>query len=502
MNKAPTNDPTPLAGKRAAHIPPDHIKHTLQQAIESGNVQLVEGMLRAMPHAILAREGLVWASRAGRRELAEKMIPLALSQASPAQAESLISRADSLDLAQAVSDWARVAQRTEIATRAEEYIARRTRPLIDPTPLSPEVLKFAALWAEHNPEELEAVMPRLVNLGDAIGIEVLLQATKNPLLGQLAVSLALAAGKHDLARQLIPAALAGADAGFARRLTHGAGADFTHSVADWAERAGRHDIRAALLGEASTFAPGTPVPHQQLDALCERILRSPGSNDIKTAVEACRVLLKPAVTTPDNPLARSAALWARRIAAQAQQEQNISLALSKLNAAVDLLIALGNMRDRATTHQVVLSASACASLPALRKLARNGIDLDTADVFGFNALHRACFFSQKTSIMALVEAGAQVNAAGREGYRCLHIAAARGDAELVRVLIGLGANRALCTQPQAGGLTALKVAAVLKQEAAMAAISPTPLVALHADKVDPERIQRDIALAGATLPTA
>lgn len=72
-------------------------------------------------------------------------------------------------------------------------------------------------------------------------------------------------------------------------------------------------------------------------------------------------------------------------------------------------------------------------------LALPGTNVNQVDKDGFTAVHWASWSGLPLSVALLAEAGADVNTADSNGYTPLMLAAMRGNAEVVRVLLALGA---------------------------------------------------------------
>ena len=67
-------------------------------------------------------------------------------------------------------------------------------------------------------------------------------------------------------------------------------------------------------------------------------------------------------------------------------------------------------------------------------------DVNVCAIDGDNALHWIVRSRDKSAAKALIDAGINVNKAGDLGYTPLHVACMQGDVEMVRLLIGSGAN--------------------------------------------------------------
>lgn len=72
--------------------------------------------------------------------------------------------------------------------------------------------------------------------------------------------------------------------------------------------------------------------------------------------------------------------------------------------------------------------------------ARSQALIDRLDKYGCSALHYACFYGQLNSVKILVECGADVNKSAPEMSSPLLLAASGGHAEIVKFLLGHGAD--------------------------------------------------------------
>lgn len=139
----------------------------------------------------------------------------------------------------------------------------------------------------------------------------------------------------------------------------------------------------------------------------------------------------------------------------ARDEQNVSLVLRaryrQNQDAVELLLALGPELD-------LFSAAALGKSARVAEILEH--DYGAAQAFqgdGFTALQLACFFGQPACARLLVERGANVEAASKNGMelRALHGAAAGRSAEALELLLEHGAEP---NSQQHGGWTALHAA--------------------------------------------
>lgn len=96
---------------------------------------------------------------------------------------------------------------------------------------------------------------------------------------------------------------------------------------------------------------------------------------------------------------------------------------------------------------------------AIRKLARDGADLEVRDRAGRTPLHVAAFASLDKAVSVLAEAGADLNALEHQAYDIVTIAAVADDLKMVDLSLTLGASAGNITSPYDG--TALIAAAHL-----------------------------------------
>lgn len=95
----------------------------------------------------------------------------------------------------------------------------------------------------------------------------------------------------------------------------------------------------------------------------------------------------------------------------------------------------------------------------IRKLVRDGADLEVRDRAGRTPLHVAAFASQDEAVRVLAEAGADLNALEHQAYDVVTIAAVADDLKMVDLSLTLGASAGNITSPYDG--TALIAAAHL-----------------------------------------
>lgn len=80
------------------------------------------------------------------------------------------------------------------------------------------------------------------------------------------------------------------------------------------------------------------------------------------------------------------------------------------------------------------------SVPDLARLIKKGVDVNTTDIQGDSALHKAIFRGKISVIKFLISAGAQVNIKNAMGYTPLHVAMVYLDLNIIKLLISKGAN--------------------------------------------------------------
>jgi len=67
-------------------------------------------------------------------------------------------------------------------------------------------------------------------------------------------------------------------------------------------------------------------------------------------------------------------------------------------------------------------------------------DLNATSIDGDNALHCVVRWGDLTAAKTLIDAGIDINKGGDLGYTPLHVACMQGNAEMIRLLIGGGAD--------------------------------------------------------------
>lgn len=130
---------------------------------------------------------------------------------------------------------------------------------------------------------------------------------------------------------------------------------------------------------------------------------------------------------------------------------DISSALQMLAAGADV-----NARDGENSTVLMLAAHA-GDLPMVNTLIKGGADVNARDDGGWTALSKAVYNSEfkcgfADVAQALIDAGANVEAAIGYGVRPLMLAAGYGETDVVEVLLKAGADVLACNE---GGFTAL-----------------------------------------------
>jgi uncharacterized protein len=110
-------------------------------------------------------------------------------------------------------------------------------------------------------------------------------------------------------------------------------------------------------------------------------------------------------------------------------------------------------------YQGLHAAAAKGDVAAFEALPRAGLDLEHRDGHGRTALHIAAHGSHEAFVLALVKAGANINAKDSQHYDIVTIASVANDVEMLRYALALGASARQVTSPYDG--TALIAAAHL-----------------------------------------
>ena len=121
----------------------------------------------------------------------------------------------------------------------------------------------------------------------------------------------------------------------------------------------------------------------------------------------------------------------------------------------------------AAGERPLLQAARSGDTQALRKLIRQGSNVQAAEADGSTALHHAANRGDVAAIEALLGAGAKATVANRYGVTPLTLAAATGNAQVIERLLKAGADANTVTP---GGETALMTAARTGSAAALKAL--------------------------------
>jgi ankyrin repeat protein len=160
--------------------------------------------------------------------------------------------------------------------------------------------------------------------------------------------------------------------------------------------------------------------------------------------------------------------------------------LKRLSGLVIVLLALGGAVSAAPTAPVAEAAKA-GDAAAVRRLLKEGGDVNAALGDGTTALHHAAMRGDAEMVGILLYAGANVRATTRlGGYTALHLASQRGHEAVIERLVTAGANP---NQATATGATPLMLAAASGHVAAV-----KQLVANKADLNARERANDQTAL--------
>ncbi|CAL5868475.1 uncharacterized protein PFLUO_LOCUS2701 [Penicillium psychrofluorescens] len=89
-------------------------------------------------------------------------------------------------------------------------------------------------------------------------------------------------------------------------------------------------------------------------------------------------------------------------------------------------------------------------------LQRGDIDPNHRDCAGRTPLHLACIASSPAIVQSLIEAGANITPRTKDGQTALHLAAKRGNAQVIRILLSKSAENKHKANPTGGHDTGLK----------------------------------------------
>ncbi|XP_068044414.1 ankyrin-2 isoform X32 [Anomalospiza imberbis] len=125
-------------------------------------------------------------------------------------------------------------------------------------------------------------------------------------------------------------------------------------------------------------------------------------------------------------------------------------------AACCLLTRRKVARAESDSNASFLRAARAGNLDKVVEYLKSGIDINTCNQNGLNALHLAAKEGHVGLVQELLERGSAVDSATKKGNTALHIASLAGQAEVVKVLVKEGAN--INAQSQ-NGFTPLYMAA-------------------------------------------
>ncbi|WP_299154226.1 ankyrin repeat domain-containing protein [uncultured Tateyamaria sp.] len=74
------------------------------------------------------------------------------------------------------------------------------------------------------------------------------------------------------------------------------------------------------------------------------------------------------------------------------------------------------------------------------QMGQEKVTIESREADGDGVLHNLLYGKERYPVLALIEAGADVNAIGNLGYAPLHVSAFRDDAEMIQLLLDAGAD--------------------------------------------------------------
>eukprot|EP00075_Anas_platyrhynchos_P023100 XP_027312353.1 ankyrin-2 isoform X30 [Anas platyrhynchos] len=119
-------------------------------------------------------------------------------------------------------------------------------------------------------------------------------------------------------------------------------------------------------------------------------------------------------------------------------------------------ISRADRKRKSDSNASFLRAARAGNLDKVVEYLKSGIDINTCNQNGLNALHLAAKEGHVGLVQELLERGSAVDSATKKGNTALHIASLAGQAEVVKVLVKEGAN--INAQSQ-NGFTPLYMAA-------------------------------------------
>jgi len=133
-------------------------------------------------------------------------------------------------------------------------------------------------------------------------------------------------------------------------------------------------------------------------------------------------------------------------------------------------------------HNALTEAAELGNKDYVKKLIKQGADINSVDANGNTALMNAAKSGNQDILNYLVEKGADLNMVDAHGRTALHYAAKNGFADITKTLVKAGADT---TITDIYGMTALKEAMAVRNVSVIKAIDPTALVAIQSEAAFP-----------------
>ena len=92
-------------------------------------------------------------------------------------------------------------------------------------------------------------------------------------------------------------------------------------------------------------------------------------------------------------------------------------------------------------NEKLLEAVKSNEIEEVKKLIKEGADVNVVDKNGATALHKASYWDHSEIVKMLIEAGANVNVVNKYGITALHLASLLGHSEIVKILKEAGAKQ-------------------------------------------------------------
>src|SRR5690348_8805059 len=108
--------------------------------------------------------------------------------------------------------------------------------------------------------------------------------------------------------------------------------------------------------------------------------------------------------------------------------------------AAAVVVCLTAVSLFAAERPYVADAAMKGNQALLRKLLEQKADVNQAQIDGATALHWAIYRNDLEMALLLIKAGARVEAKNREDITPLYMASAYGHPDLIRILLGAGAD--------------------------------------------------------------